>query len=163
MQLNESAQKLDSQLDQVCRKLEKVAFDTAPDANLTELTYYPNFNQRSNGSKWKLPALTWFLVTYKEYIKTFQWNTLKYSTKRSLMELTAVITKNMRQSDEQIKKNLEEQSSLKQKITSMTKKDQGNLQVRDYTDDIYNKNPSKDLFVETHGSDLFVNMLVVLN
>lgn len=104
-----------------------------------------------------------FLVTYKEYIKTFQWNTLKYSTKRSLMELTAVITKNMRQSDEQIKKNLEEQSSLKQKITSMTKKDQGNLQVRDYTDDIYNKNPSKDLFVETHGSDLFVNMLVVLN
>ena len=51
MQLNESAQKLDSQLDQVCRKLEKVAFDTAPDANLTELTYYPNFNQRSNGSK----------------------------------------------------------------------------------------------------------------
>ena len=44
MQLNESAQKLDSQLDQVCRKLEKVAFDTAPDANLTELVYYPNFN-----------------------------------------------------------------------------------------------------------------------
>ena len=69
----------------------------------------------------------------------------------------------MRQSDEQIKKNLEEQSQMKQKITSMTKRDQGNLQVRDYTDDIYNKNPSKDLFVETHGSDLFVNMLVVLH
>ena len=103
------------------------------------------------------------LVTYKEYIKTFQWNTLKYSTKRSLMELTALITKNMRQSDEQIKKNLEEQSQLKQKIASMTKRDQGNLQVRDYTDDIYNKNPNKDLFVESHGSDLFVNMLVVLN
>ena len=102
-------------------------------------------------------------VTYKEYIKTFQWNTLKYSTKRSLMELTALITKNMRQSDEQIKKNLEEQSQLKQKIASMTKRDQGNLQVRDYTDDIYNKNPNKDLFVESHGSDLFVNMLVVLN
>ena len=79
------------------------------------------------------------------------------------MELTALITKNMRQSDEQIKKNLEEQSQLKQKIASMTKRDQGNLQVRDYTDDIYNKNPNKDLFVESHGSDLFVNMLVVLN
>ena len=70
---------------------------------------------------------------------------------------------NMRQSDEQIKKNLEEQSQIKSKITSMTKRDQGNLTVRDYTDDIYNNNPSKDLFVETHGSDLFVNMLVVLN
>ena len=45
----------------------------------------------------------------------------------------------------------------------MTKKEGGNLQTRDYTDDIYNKNPSKDLFVETHGSDLFVNMLVVLH
>ena len=58
MQLNESAQKLDSQLDQVCRKLEKVAFDTAPDANLTELTYYPNFNQRTNGSKCTTTPLT---------------------------------------------------------------------------------------------------------
>lgn len=29
----------------------------------------------------------------------------------------------MRQSDEQIKKNLEEQSSIKQKIASMTKRD----------------------------------------
>ena len=45
----------------------------------------------------------------------------------------------------------------------MTKKEGGNLQTRDFTDDIYNKNPSKDLFVETHGSDLFVNMLVVLH
>jgi len=33
----------------------------------------------------------------------------------------------MRQSDEQIKKNLEEQSSLKQKIASMTKKEGGSL------------------------------------
>ena len=44
MQLNESAQKLDMQLDQVCRKLEKVAFDTSPDANLQELRYYEHFN-----------------------------------------------------------------------------------------------------------------------
>ena len=31
MQLNETTQKLDVQLDQVCRKLEKVAFDTSAD------------------------------------------------------------------------------------------------------------------------------------
>ena len=43
----------------------------------------------------------------------------------------------MRQSDDQIKKNLEEQSSLKQKILAGTKKEGGNLAVRDYTDDIY--------------------------
>merc|ERR1712087_721751 len=28
---------------------------------------------------------------------------------------------------------------------------------------VYSKNPSKDMFVETHGSDLFVNMLMVLH
>ena len=93
MQLNESAQKLDSQLDQVCRKLEKVAFDTAPDANLTELTFYPNFNQKQNGSKYPYCSDVPSVVSYKQYIKTFTWNTLKYSTKRSLLELTALITK----------------------------------------------------------------------
>lgn len=69
----------------------------------------------------------------------------------------------MRQSDEQIKKNLEEQSNLKQRIASMTKKEGGNLQTKDYIDEVYTKNPSKDMFVEAHGSDLFVNMLIVLH
>lgn len=32
-------------------------------------------------------------MSYKDYIKGFTWNTLKYSTKRSLLELTALITK----------------------------------------------------------------------
>ena len=35
--------------------------------------------------------------------------------------------------------------------------------VRDYTDDIYAQNPSREMFVESFGSDLFVNMLVVLH
>ena len=52
---------------------------------------------------------------------------------------------------------------MKQKIASMTKKDGGNLQTRDYTDDIYASNPPKEMFVESFGSDLFVNMLVVLH
>jgi hypothetical protein len=151
MQLNESAQKLDQQLDQVCKKLEKVAFDTSADAGLQELRYYEHFNQQGGGQN------------YKEYIRNFKWNQLKYSTKRSLLELTALITKNMRQSDEQIKKNLEEQSNLKQRIASMTKKEGGNLQTKDYIDEVYTKNPSKDMFVEAHGSDLFVNMLIVLH
>lgn len=78
---------------------------------------------------------------YKDYIRNFKWNQLKYSTKRSLLELTALITKNMRQSDEQIKKFLEEQSIMKQKISAQSKKEGGSLQTRDYTDDIYMSNP----------------------
>ena len=33
------------------------------------------------------------VVSYKDYIRNFKWNPLKYSTKRSLLELTALITK----------------------------------------------------------------------
>ena len=62
MQLNESAQKLDLQLDQVCRKLEKVAFDTSADAGLTELRYYEHFNQQGGGSK---------LITYPSQLIIF--------------------------------------------------------------------------------------------
>lgn len=68
----------------------------------------------------------------------------------------------MRQSDEQIKKNLDEQSGLKQKIAAMTKKEGGSLQTRDYIDEVYTKNPSRDMFVESQGSELFTNMLIVL-
>ena len=70
-----------------------MAFDTAPDANLTELTYYPNFNQKSNGSKYTSCSDVPSAVSYKQYIKTFTWNTLKYSTKKSLLELTSQIAK----------------------------------------------------------------------
>ena len=45
MQLNEQAHKLDLQLDSVCKKIEKVAFDTSADAGLQELRYYEHFNQ----------------------------------------------------------------------------------------------------------------------
>ena len=43
----------------------------------------------------------------------------------------------MRQSDEQIKRNLDEQSVLKQKIAAGSKREAGNLSVRDYTDELY--------------------------
>ena len=33
------------------------------------------------------------LASYKDYIRGFTWNTMKYSTKRSLLELHALITK----------------------------------------------------------------------
>ena len=45
MQLNETAAKLDLNLDQVCKKLEKAAFDSSADQGMTELKYYEHFNQ----------------------------------------------------------------------------------------------------------------------
>jgi len=40
MVLNETAMKLDAQLENVCKKVEKVAFETMPDQN-TQLLFYP--------------------------------------------------------------------------------------------------------------------------
>ena len=65
---------------------------------------------------------------------------MKYPTKRSLNELAVQIQKNMHQKDEQIRKNMDEFNNMKQKISAMTKKDTGSLQVRDFTDDIYQGN-----------------------
>ena len=65
---------------------------------------------------------------------------MKYPTKRSLNELAIQIQKNMHQKDEQIRKNMDEFNNMKQKISGMTKKDTGSLQVRDFTDDVYQGN-----------------------
>ena len=43
----------------------------------------------------------------------------------------------MLQKDEQIRKNMEEFNNMKNRIATMTKKDTGSLQVRDFTDDVY--------------------------
>lgn len=48
MALNETCMKLDGQLENVCKKVEKVAFETMPDAN-SQLTFRPGFT--GTGSK----------------------------------------------------------------------------------------------------------------
>ena len=68
----------------------------------------------------------------------------------------------MVQKDEAIRKHMEEFVVMKQKIAGMTKKDTGSLQVRDFTDDIYTKQVPAECFVETHHSEMFVNLLVVV-
>lgn len=55
----------------------------------------------------------------------------------------------------------------KSRLSVLTKKDQGNLTVKDFTDDIYNsKVVNQSHFVEGHSkgqvSDLFTNMCVVV-
>ena len=75
MQLNESAQKLDAQLDQVCKKLEKVAFDTSADSSLSELRYYEHFNQSGGGSKFILTSSHCFLLLPGHTLIIIHYNT----------------------------------------------------------------------------------------
>ena len=45
----------------------------------------------------------------------------------------------------------------------MTKKDTGSLQVRDFTDDIYKRQPPIDGMIGPGESEMFANMLLVIN
>lgn len=45
----------------------------------------------------------------------------------------------------------------------MTKKDTGSLQVRDFTDDVYKGTQQAEGFVEFHESEMFSNLMVVVN
>ena len=85
---------------------------------------------------------------------------MKFSLKKSLAELTVSIQKQMVRVDEHIRKNMEELNGYKGKITAMSKKDTGSLQVRDFTDDIYMKKNFKEYFIE--GSEMFQDVLIVL-
>lgn len=62
-----------------------------------------------------------------------------------------------------MKKDQDEVNGIRQKYQSLIKKDTGNLTIRDFTDDIYQKpNINKSLFIEGLGSQLFTNLLIVL-
>jgi len=77
MQLNESTARIDSQLDTVCKKIEKIELDTRGDQEGGNLTYRPNYSGPG--------------TPYADYIRDFKWESLKYPTKRSLNELTIQI------------------------------------------------------------------------
>jgi len=145
MALNESAAKLDMQLDITCKKFEKVCFDNGA----IELQY----SDESSGNK----------KDYRDYIKGFEWNVKKYMYSKPLLELCGEITKTMRRSEEMLKKETEVHNQIKTKLGIYIKKEGGNLTTRDFTDDIYtNKALQVTSFVEGIGSELFTNLLVVL-
>lgn len=59
---------------------------------------------------------------------------------------------------------MDEFNGLKSRIGALTKKDTGSLLVRDFTDEIYiNNKVPKEFFVEHFESQLFTNLLIVLN
>ena len=103
------------------------------------------------------------LVSYGDYIKAFTWNGAKFSTKRSLLELTSIIQKKMKDHDDMLKRHQEEQNVIKNKLAGFIKKEGGSLAVRDFTDDIYaSRDAVKEWFVESVGSELFSNVCVVV-
>jgi len=107
-------------------------------------------------------------MEYKDYIKRFAWNTRKYNQKLPLQELCQAFIKTLQTNDLHMKKFIEELAIKKNKLMALTKKDGGNLNVRDYTDDIYQSTfLNQTHFLEGKAykgtvSAGFTNMLVVV-
>ena len=69
----------------------------------------------------------------------------------------------MIRNDEQIRKNMEELNGYKNKISNLQKKDTGNLNQRDFVDDVYAKKSSEGIYIKEGDSEAFQDILVVLN
>jgi|Transcript_24933 predicted nucleic acid-binding Zn-ribbon protein len=127
MQLNENAGRIDMQLEQICKKIEKVESETRAiredGSRVSNLRYKENYSGEG--------------IPYAQYLRNFKWDSMKHSLKRDLNELVTAIQKKMHQKDEEIRKQMEEYSQLKSRIGSMSKKDTNSFTTKDFTDDIY--------------------------
>lgn len=187
MQLNETAARIDAQLETVVKKIERVESDTRQvDGAAAQAGGNLVFKQRADdqGSKYReifarhliyikqlaiiLTVYLQFIVPYASYIKNFQWDSMKHPLKRTLNEIVISIQKKMHQKDDEIRKQSDEYQLLKQRISALSKKDSGNYTTRDFTDDIYTDNDkgqgiAADVFVEKYQSEMFTNLLMVAN
>lgn len=132
-------------MDAVCKKIERVALDSGNDSK-ARLVFKVRDKEESE---------------YLDYIKTFSWWELKYSTKKSLAELCALITKEMRTRDDQVKRQQDEVNKIRNEYAAVTKKEGGNLMTKDFTDDIYERGFEDRWFIP-ETSEMFCNLLVVV-
>lgn len=63
--------------------------------------------------------------------------------------------------DEQIRKNMDELNTLKARVAALTRKDTGNLNQRDFMDDIYQKKGIDKCFIS--NTEMFQDILIVVN
>ena len=112
-----------------------------------------------------LPMSPCLVVPYEQYVRGFTWDQRKFPIKRSLNELTLSIQKQMTQKDEQMRKNVDEFTVMKNRLQANSKKESGPLTTRDFTDDIYDNKRGlpEDTWVESYGSEMFSNLLMVVH
>lgn len=80
------------------------------------------------------------------------------------MEIIGMIQKKMKSEEDKLKKKQDEVQSIKMKLQGFMKKEGATLLTRDFTDEIYEQknNIDKKLFVSSHESSMFSDVLVVL-
>ncbi|KAJ3092993.1 hypothetical protein HK102_013267 [Quaeritorhiza haematococci] len=69
-----------------------------------------------------------------QYLKTFQWNTMRYRADKSLRELTDLITQEVNSIDTLMKNKMQTYNQVKSQLTTLQRKQNGNLAVRNLND-----------------------------
>jgi len=102
-------------------------------------------------------------VKPSEYLKYFQWDGTKYPMEKSLKVLGAKIASIHKTCEEKLKKLVDEQNDIKNKLQILVKKESKSYLVKDLGEIIYEARIPKQHFVNTFGSAQMTTVLVVLN
>lgn len=68
-----------------------------------------------------------------QYIKNFQWNSMKYRTDKSLQEMSTTLNQEVSSIDNLIKRKLIEYNQVKGNLQALQRKETGNLSIRNLT------------------------------
>ena len=82
------------------------------------------------------------IKTINEYLKNFKWDSTKFQVDKSLKVLGAKVSGIQKTCDEKLKKKMEEQNDIKNKLAALTKKDSKSFMSKDLGDLVYEKKVS---------------------
>ena len=152
MELMDIFAKADQVLDASCKRNEKMYFEMCKTLD-KEAKLHIEVEQRRGAAK-SMPI--------EQFLQNFEWDQVRFQMDKSLKVLGQKITATQKQCDDRLKKLVDEQNDIKTKLTHLTKKDSSSLLQKDLGDLVYEQKMQKANFVNTHGSDLMVTVLVVV-
>ena len=154
MEMMDFFSKQELQLEGSCRRNENVFLQTAEEQShhVAQLKIEKQSGRNKKES-----------VTVEEYVKNFKWDSHKYPMDKSLKIIGAKIMNTQKTCDEKLKKIMDEQNDIRNKLALLQKKDSNSLLNKDLGDLIYEKKISSSLFINTHGSKIMTSVLVVVH
>lgn len=161
MELMDTFQKYEVQLDASCKRNEKLFFELREELKSDQELDIDLGAQGGN-----------VIQTVEQYLQGFRWNNYKFKMQdKSLAVLGANVYNVQKSFDEQLKKRIDAQQNIKSKLNALTKKSGNSLAQRDLADAVYEKinEIGKEKFIQSHSpeqntySDIMTSVLVVIS
>jgi hypothetical protein len=149
MELMDTFSKYDLQLDASCKRNENVYHQTAKE--LDKADHKLEIAQRGGKS-----------IGIQDYLKNFKWDGTKFQIDKSLKVIGAKVAGIQKSCDEKLKKILDDQNDIKNKLAALSKKESKSFMIKDLGDLVYEEKISSAWFVNTHGSKIMTTILVVV-